>query len=218
MDNRLQKLIAWIRQSAAPAKGLLVPVSGGSDSALSFYLCSKAFPDKTVAVHAGEDLRCRSWFEAIGTVHLIAAPSGDDNPEIMRWAKFMSKSHKERRWLVGSRNRSEDTLGAYSLASRTATYLPIVGLWKSTIMELCKIIQVPDEVLISSRQADPDCGRPKELAEISLELIDVFLQVKAGELAEERLKDLTKEQIAYLETTYNANQFRGLLPTKGPQF
>lgn len=217
MDKRLATLIEWVSTSAKNAKGLLVPVSGGSDSALCFWLLCQAYKEKTIAVYAGDNLRSRQWFESIGTVVCIPEPVGCDNKEALRWAYFITMALKDHRWLVGSRNRSEDVLGSYSLISRIAPYLPISGLWKTQVMELCQIAGVPEEITASSRQADPDCGRPIEMAAIALEWIDLFLQNKVGELVDQELPPFSKEQLEYLEQVYQSNQFKQSLPQRGPR-
>jgi len=216
MDSRIQSWIDWVKTSASPAGGLLVPVSGGSDSALCFWVCRQAFPDKTVAVYFGDNLRCRDWFERLGEVRTLPEPAATDNREVQRWARSLALALAEKRWLVGTRNRTEDVLGTYSLASRLVTYLPLAGLWKSDVMELCKIIGVPEEVTSSSRKADPDCGRPAELAEIPLELIDTFLKVRVGAMAAEAISALSEQQVRYLDGLYTANRFKHNLPTKSP--
>lgn len=217
MDARLTSIIEWIRTEAAAAKGLLVPISGGSDSALVFWLCNQVYPEKTVGVYAGEadSLRCREWFEKMGKVTTIPSPATEDK-EGARWTAFLSRSRAENRWLVGSRTRTEDVMGTFSLASRLATFLPIAGIWKSEVMALCNVIGVPSEITDSSRRADPDCGRPKELAEIPLEDIDRFLKVQISELDASTLAldDATR---SYLEHVFQGNSFRTQLPKRGPK-
>lgn len=217
MDTKLEVLDAWIRRTAKAANGLLVPVSGGSDGALTFVLLSRIYPEKTVAVYAGTELRAREWFARTGQVRFIE-PIAGDYAELDRFTKFQSLCRVENRWLVGTRNRTEDVFGTFSLPSRMATYLPIVGLWKTEVMELCDTLLVPSEITESSRKADPDCGRPAELAEIGLERIDVFLKVKVGLLGVEALRTFESAQIEYLERVYQSNKFRSGLPVRGPSF
>lgn len=207
---RIDALVEWIREKAAIARGLLVPVSGGSDSALAFWLCARAFPDRTLAVHAGTPttLRCRYWFSSIGSIGFETV-SNEYRDEEARWARFLSDSLERGWWLVGCRNRTEDALGTYSLASRAATFLPIVGVWKSDVMRMCEALGVPEEIMASSRRADPDCGRPEEMAEIPFELIDAFLTGDAS--------GLTDAQRAYLTQVVERNAFKRTLPIRGPQ-
>lgn len=212
-QKRLNDLIGFAAKATARAKGLLVPVSGGSDSALAFWILNQACKDKVVGVFCGQDLRCKEWFESTGSMRVVEQPTFLKDKETARWALFHDLSLRENRWLVGTRNRSEDVFGTFSLASRIATFLPIVGVWKSDVMKLCEIVGIPAEITKSSRRADPDCGRPSELAEIPLERIDIFLKSKLGIRS---MRGLTRAQITYLEHVFEANNFRHGLPVKGP--
>lgn len=214
---RIDVLIGDIRRKAGAAQGLLVPVSGGSDSALGFWLCAQALPKKARAVHAQGDtpLRCRAWFDSVGIVLDTDTPGLYKEREEMRWARFLGIAIPRGQWLVGCRNRTEDALGTYSLASRVATYLPLVGVWKSDVMEMCAAIGVPQEILDSSRRADPDCGRPQELAEIPFEGIDAYLRWRSGEKIDRLLTDA---QARYIERVLERNAFKQTLPLRGPTF
>lgn len=227
--NKVTSIKRWIAKTAKPARGLLVPISGGSDSALAFYLASLAYPGKTVGIYIGDDLRCRSWFESKGQVRVLpasilhgssnhpsaaSAAAGELDLEVSRWAHFQSIALAERLWLVGTRNRTEEVLGSYSLASRVATMLPLSSLWKSEVMGLCEELGVPSAITASSRRADPACGRPKELAEIPLELIDIFLRVQVKELPRKELAKLTPAQVEYLKGIFDYNRFKDNLPLR----
>jgi len=229
-EPRVLQMVNWVHEHAAAAHKLFVPISGGSDSALSFYLCARAYPDKVTGVFVGSPskLRARAWFESIAPVLYLKPPrktkskSGfhadhANHAEISRWAAFLELSNAHNAWLVGSRNHTEEFTGLYSLASRVATFLPLANIWKSEVMTLCDLIGVPAEVTASSRRADPDCGRPQTLAEIPLEMIDTYLKVRNGEEAESALAVLTAEQVEYLSRTIDQNQFKRFLPTKGPR-
>jgi NH3-dependent NAD+ synthetase len=218
MEQRLVRLVAWLREVAAPAKGLFVPVSGGSDSSLCFWICTQAFPEKTVGVFFGSHLRGRDWLEARGKVETYPPPDGTSGEqEIRRWLALLELSVARKGWLVGARNRSEDVFGTYSMASRVVGLLPLAGLWKSEVMQLCAFIGVPDDVLESSRRADPNCGRPAELAEIGLELIDVYLRVREKELPTDAMDRLTPAQVLYLDHVRGQNEFKRALPTRPPR-
>ena len=214
MNPSIEKLVSWIRTAAAGAHGLLVPISGGSDSALCFWLCRQALPGKVIGVHAGRELRALAWFERLGRVEMIETPGRHEEREEMRWARFLAINLERGYWLAGSRNHTEDLLGTYSLASRVATFLPLVNVWKSEVLVLGREIGVPDEILASSLRADPDCGRPAELAEIPITKVEAFL------LARERgtvAADLTSAQAAYLDTICRRNAFKQSLPQWGPE-
>lgn len=220
MDQRLMRLVEWIRAEAGEAKGLLVPISGGSDSALCYWLANQALPGKVVGVHAGswKSLRCLEWFESVGTaIAFVKTPGRRSEAEEMRWGRFLALNLALKTWLVGCRNRTEDELASYSLASRVATFLPIVGVWKSDVLALAAAAGVPEEITASSHRADPDCGRPQEMAEIPFELVDLYLQIGIGDVSPLRLSALTPAQVAYLDRLSRYGQFKSSLPLKGPR-
>ncbi|MDP1719373.1 MAG: hypothetical protein Q8L24_03045 [bacterium] len=212
----LKKIISWIRIKVPEPLGVIVPVSGGSDSALCWWLCNQALSGKTLGVFSGKGLRREDWFRKHGELRFIETPVLGKNPEIARWSEFLEISVREKRVLIGTRNRTEDMLGTYSLASRIATVLPLAGIWKSDVIDLCRSIGVPKEIINSSRRADPVCGRPAGLADIPLELIDGFLKAKEGEEKRPLCGELTQPQRDYLEEIYSANRFKISLPEKGP--
>lgn len=216
IDSRLMAISTWLAAKTSMPRGVLVPISGGSDSALCFWLCVQALGrERVVAAYCGaaDTLRCRDWFEALGTVRYLESPEGsDEHQEIQRWALMLAQARTVRGWLVGSRNRTEQVLGTYSLASRLATCMPLCRLWKSELMALCTQVGVPAEILQSSLRADPACGRPKELADISFAAVDLFLQVQLGEQPESALQMLSVPQVEYLKDVYRRNRFKQELP------
>jgi NH3-dependent NAD+ synthetase len=211
--RQADRLVDWIRKRAADAKALHVPVSGGSDSALGLLLCARAFPDKTVGVHVGRSLRRADWFADVADLMTIEPARAFPAREEHRWAHVLEMSLAHGAWLVGCRNRTEDMLDTYSLASRVATFLPLVGVWKSDVMRMCESLGVPEEITASSRRADPDCGRPPELAEIPFEKIDAFLDPNRSPGL---LRSLTSAERSYLQRLQNRNAFKRTLPIRGP--
>jgi NH3-dependent NAD+ synthetase len=215
-DIMMQQLIDWVTRTTPPGHDLLIPVSGGSDSALCFWFCNQALPGRVKGVFSGHNLREKAWFEAQGEMMYLDALTDSTNPEVERWSQFQALNLQEQRILVGTRNRTEDCLGTYSLASRIATYLPLVGVWKSDVMALCESIGMPESITASSQKADPDCGRPEELAALPFTFVDTFLQVKLGERPSSDVEQLTVDQREYLEELYQRNAFKRELPARGP--
>lgn len=221
LERKLNRLLNSIEKDAAEANRLLVPVSGGSDSALVFWACHNALPRKTVGVHVGLKVRCTRWFESIGTVDCVLADAKRARDEEVRWADFLTRSLRLKGWLVGSRNQTEDLLGTYSLASRVATYLPLVNTWKTDVMDLCRFVGVPEEILASSLKADPDCGRPSELVAIPYRRIDAFLRStldqKTSKADKYELGFLSRPDSDYLYDLMRRNEFKKTLPIRGPR-
>jgi NH3-dependent NAD+ synthetase len=217
LDQRLAEIIDWVARTTdfGAGRGVLVPVSGGSDSALCFWICCQALPaGRAIAAYCGQELRCRRWFEALGPVHFLPEPPSGIDPEVDRWGQMLRHARSVRGWLAGSRNRTEEVLGNYSLASRLATYLPLVGLWKSEVMELARVVAVPDQILESSKRADPLCGRPPEIAEIPFEEVDLFLKTQIGLRPASDLQDLAPAHSVYLSKLYLRNRFKAELPLR----
>lgn len=208
----LEKLKEWLKTSIPSGHKVLIPISGGSDSALCFMLCSQIAKDSTLGVYIGTDLRQRAWFEGIGNVHYGDPGVRELNPEVDRWAYFLSLALSEDRILIGSRNLTENTFGTYSTASKVASFFPLGSLWKHEIMELCEYLNIPKEIIESSSRADPECGRPAELAAIPFRAVDAFLQEQLGDSR----ADLTLDQRRYLEKVYRGNSYKAALPLIGP--
>lgn len=214
-SKTIDSLTKWIETNTPKEHGLLIPVSGGSDSALCFWLCQSAIGERTMAIYVGSDLRQKEWIESIGSIQYTDIPIDSDNPEVDRWACFLKVALKNQLILTGSRNLTEHTLGTYSTASKVASFLPLVGLWKHQVMDLCRHVGVPKEILASSLQADPACGRPEEMAAIPFDTVDAFLQVKLG--IQKTSPDFAPGQREYLESVYASNLFKKDLPLVGPR-
>ena len=218
-QQTIDTLISWIRDSVPDEVNVLVPISGGTDSALCFFICSQAVPEKTTAIYIGDELPHSEWFETVGNVQKLQLSTTKDTQggqaEIERWALFMNLAIQENRMLIGSRNRTEQILGTYSMASRVAWMYPIIGLWKHDVLRFCEYIGVPQAIIASSNQADPACGRPEELAQIPHVLVDAFAQSRL-ERKPLNVSTLHADQEAYLEKIYNRNSFKHTLPHEGP--
>jgi NH3-dependent NAD+ synthetase len=215
MEEKVTALKEWIIKNTPDRFGVLIPISGGSDSALCFWLYNQLFPERVVGVYFGKALRSRSWFEATGVVRVMETPSVIHDPEIARFAVLLDVALAEHRLLVGARNRTETMLGAYSRASRLASHIPLAGVWKSDVLDLCAYIDVPEEIIASSREADPVCGRPEELARLPFAAVDNFLRAKISKTPRGD-ETLLPEQRAYLENLYTRNRFKEVFPVVGP--
>jgi NH3-dependent NAD+ synthetase len=215
-QRTIDVLRGWLTETAPPDARLLVPVSGGSDSSFCFWLCNQELGRATLGVYVGTGLRRRDWLDGIGDLIVSGVDYGDVNPEIRRWALFLGMALAEDRILVGSRNLTEQTLGTFSNASRVAALLPLSGLWKHQVMELCEYVGVPEEIIASSRHADPECGRPQELADIPYGVVDGFLCEKLGLTVGGGLGRASVEQSDYLEALYAKYSYKSRLPMHGP--
>ncbi len=210
IDVRINELVSWV-VAASQGLPLLVPVSGGTDSAVCAWLCTEANPNTTKIYHGSGPIRSEKWFESLGGLFSIQEDTKFIyDKEILRWALFLQYALANKQILVGSRTKTEDQLGTYSHASRIASLLPLLGVSKTEVMDMAKHIGVPKEVIQSSQTADPACGRPEELAIIPFELVDGFLAYTFEN--GKRPDQLTMDQESYLQSIVDKNQFKAKLP------
>lgn len=113
-NKRLEKLVTWTREVSQPVQGLLVPVNGETDSALSFWVCNKARPGEVLGVRTeeepGEGLKGKEWLESVGPIELVETQGDFVEREEMRWASFLNISIVKDYALVGSRTRPLELL------------------------------------------------------------------------------------------------------------
>jgi hypothetical protein len=183
------ELVQWTAQATREAPGLVLGVSG-TDSGLAYRICTDAWkvagkdPAAVVGIHYGTTHRKWDWFKQYGTF-AIRRPSKKNHIEedVYRWAGLQTYAVKNRHWLVGTRNKTEQLTGDYSNASQVAVIQPIVALWKSEVFELCKRISMPQEIIDSGWMGDPfcTCHRPGLLGR--LEDCETALAYRAGERA-----------------------------------
>ncbi len=225
ITKKINAIMDWLYCEIPKDSKVLVPVSGRSDSALCFWLCSQAVSIKTQGVYIGksENLLELEWFRKTGSLCIEPPLIPDLFPnqaEILRWAHFQMIAQLSKRVLIGSRNHTEDILGTYSLASRVATHLPIIGLWKSEVLEMCEHIGMPKEIIEASSLSDPNCGRPAELASIPIKAIDSFCMAVRCQSSENiswnNYVDLSNVPIPYLLGIREQNFFKRSLPKHGP--
>lgn len=149
---------------------------------------------------------------------LIVDSSIDYTDDYQRWASLFKKSLSgalrteplpagQNYWVVGTRNATEQALGAYSNISAAASVQPLMPLWKSEIMKICTALGVPTLALEKSRQVDCDCGR-FDIAADHIDEVDMVLMARTGLLGRaaleraisapllKKLEDFVSEQIA----------------------
>lgn len=82
-------------------------------------------------------------------------------------------------WVVGTRNRTEETLMQYSNVSNAASMQPLIHLWKSEVLELCEHLGVPKIAMEKSCEADCVCGR-QQLPALHIPEVDALLMEREG--------------------------------------
>lgn len=210
----VDRLIDWLAETTLDANGLLVPVSGGSDGALTLWLCQQAFPARTRGIYFGTDLRHHEWFESVTTIYVEAEPPAWIEAEAYRWSRIHTLCVTERYWPTGSRNRTETVLGTYSRPSLIATCLPLAAVWKSDVLRLCGHLGFPEAIRDSSRLPDPVCGRPQTISDIGIERIDNYLKLKMGIAGGESLQE---DEARLVESILQVGLLKAQLPHYGPE-
>jgi NH3-dependent NAD+ synthetase len=149
----------------------------------------------------------------------------DDN---MRWGCLFSRAlnHNDPHtgltnrhfFPVGTRNATEQALGTYTQLSSSVSMLPIIGLYKSEVIEVCEYLSVPAIAIQKSKVVDCDCGRFDVQANHMRDL-DLFIMHKQGLLSHDYIQQNIQGSVLnairefYVEET-EANAFRTRTPYK----
>lgn len=164
----VQSNVEWLAAEVRPAPGLVVSLSG-TDSVLTFLLCSKALKAlgrdlqrELIGIHfrsPGPERYPYDWLSAHGSVQSLRPPiAGSDDADIRRWADVQSFAIRNGRlWLVGSRNATELHTGDYSIASHCCAIFPIANLLKTEVLNICHTLGVPLKDINQSLAPDPEC-------------------------------------------------------------
>lgn len=99
------------------------------------------------------------------------------------------REHKDRYWLMGTRNRTEDLLYTYSNASLACGIQPLVHLWKSEVLSISKYLGVPQIAIEKSCDVDCICGRQRLPAQHIRE-VDQLLAARLGYTARDANMDV----------------------------
>ena len=130
----------------------------------------------------------------------------DDN---IRWGRLFSRavsdttgeqdlSHQHY-FPVGTLNATEDFLGTYSQISKAVSLQPLIDLYKSEVLELCRFLNVPEIAIEKSAEIDCACGRYDTAAHYIKE-IDAYVMVQKKELDRRYFDALPQEaKVAVME-------------------
>jgi len=212
-------LVAFLREEVTSRRGfstVVVGLSGGVDSALSTYLCARAFgPANVVAVrmpyatssresldHAQlviDDLGVRSeTFEITRAVDGLAGLAVDVSP--LRKGNFMARMRmvvlfdlaaKENGIPVGTGNKTERLFGYFTWHGDDAPPVnPLGDLFKSQVWALARYVGVPSVIVDKAPTADLVRGQTDEAdLGISYRKADLILHYVLQGYTPERLVD-----------------------------
>jgi NH3-dependent NAD+ synthetase len=112
-------------------------------------------------------------------------------------------------WILGTRNRTEEELNLYSVASTIASVQPIIRLYKSEILDICEWLEVPQLVINKSCEEDCICGREELRAKFGREL-DWML---GRDERSRTLNPFLKQKLeAYINERLAKGRFKKLIP------
>jgi NH3-dependent NAD+ synthetase len=170
------------------------------------------------------------WLQSVAPqAQVLVDEQAADLDDHARWAKLFAISlvgaaktemldGTQNYWVVGTRNATEEALGTYSNLSMAVSLQPIILLWKSDVLRLCRLLGVPEVAVSQSRQVDCDCGR-FDLAADHIEEVDVLLRRKLGrphatDAAIELSGELEGRLEAFIEEQSAASEFKRQIPYK----
>lgn len=170
----LKEIIKWIKTEVkkAKAKGVIVGISGGIDSALVAYLAKKAFPNNSLGIlmpiNKDRYFDLEDGLELVKTFDLKfrIVDLYDEYQSIVNKTKIFSNLTKgnlqarlrmttlysfaqENNYLVlGTDNKAEYNLGYFTKwGDGGCDLLPIIHLYKSEVYDYAKKINVPKSIL-----------------------------------------------------------------------
>lgn len=225
------RLRTKVRISATPISGFMVGLSG-TDSILTYILLGQLGQEMGFVVngvHYVDDKNvpdtfnkyAESWLSAqmLGTITNVELPTG--NHDQYRWADlhyravnrvetdgYLIDPSANRYWVASTVNATEKALGTYSILAKSASIEPIVSFYKSEVLEACKELGVPDQIIHASQIPDCLCGRDEFAAE-NIRLIDDVLR---NQLSQDYSMDSIKKAMDYINDAKKHNGFKQRTP------
>ena len=226
------------------AKGIILGLSGGIDSAVIAYICSRKFKEKTLALIM-PDTSITPNTETEDAMKIISLTGIshkliDIKPIVNEYSMYLVPNEKskgnlrarirtnmlyyyaniENYLVLGSSDKSEYLIGYFTKFGDGASDItPIVSLYKLQVREIAKYLGVPENII--SKRSSPhlwkDHEAEKELG-IQYEEVDSILYcLKDKGLSIEETVESTKIDKEIVEKIYDLNinsEHKRLLPQK----
>lgn len=80
---------------------------------------------------------------------------------------------------VGTRNATEQAVGAHTLITAAVSMMPIVHIYKTEVIDICRHLGVPQIAIDKSQDIDCDCGR-FEIQAFHMVELDELIMTRAG--------------------------------------
>ena len=231
-----QKIADWIKQKVteARAKGCVLGLSGGVDSAVAALLCKKVFPKDTLALilpcHSlSEDIKDAQKFAkkfAIQTKVIdltmvfeslfiaLAGTTYKDEMDLpianlkprLRMLTLYYFANKMNYLVVGTGNRSELAMGYFTkYGDGGVDILPLGDLLKSEVKQLAEELGVPREIVDKAPSAGLWAGQTDE-GEMGITYTELD-KVLLGEL-----KGISQEKIDLINNRETLSRHKRALP------
>ena len=182
------------------AKGIILGLSGGIDSAVLAYICKRKLKEKTLAIIMPDtSITPTETEDALKMISLTGIEHKliDIKPIVNEYAMYLEPNKKSRgnlrarvrtnilyyyanskNYLVlGSSDKSEHMIGYFTkFGDGAADLTPIISLYKLQIREIAKYLGVPDNII--SKKSSPHLWKDHEAEEelgASYEEIDSIL-------------------------------------------
>ena len=226
------------------AKGVILGLSGGIDSAVLSYICKRKLKDKTLALIM-PDTTITPESETEDALKIIASTGIeykliDINPIINEYTTHIEPNEKSsgnlrarvrtnilyyyansRNYLVlGSSDKSEYMIGYFTKFGDGASDItPIISLYKIQVREIAKYLGVPENVI--SKKSSPHLWKEHEAEKelgIPYEKIDsilyCLLDKKLTTDETEKITQIDKSDIKKINQLMTNSEHKRLLPQK----